>query len=176
MDQNPDNSIIRRWFALYTKPRREFKAATELNAAGIEYYLPTLTVVKQWSDRKKKVTEPLFRGYIFIHASEKERLISVELESIVRTIFFNGRPSVIPDYQIEGLKKMIEEGIDVFVVEGLTEGTPVKIISGPFKDIEGVVVDSPTDGRMLAITVETLNRSVIVRLSKDSVIKKRDIN
>lgn len=175
MNQEIENKPDRKWFALYTKPRQEFQAASQLGEVGVEYYLPTLTKMKQWSDRKKKVTEPLFRGYIFIYATEKERLISVEREAVVRTIFFNGRPSIIPDNQIENLKKMLEEGDDIFVVEGLTEGSPVEIISGPLKGVEGIIIESPTDGKKLAIIIETLNRTVIVRLTKDSVIKKRNI-
>ena len=44
-------NIDKNWFALYTKPRGEFKAAEQLNVNEINYYLPTLTTVKQWSDR-----------------------------------------------------------------------------------------------------------------------------
>ena len=40
---------------------------------GIESYLPLKKVLKQWSDRKKWVEEPLFRSYIFIHADLKGR-------------------------------------------------------------------------------------------------------
>ena len=68
------NSKDKYWFALYTKPRNEFKAEQQLTAAEIINYLPTLTLVKKWSDRKNKVTEPLLRGYIFIYANEEERL------------------------------------------------------------------------------------------------------
>ena len=75
----------KKWFALYTKSKHEFKAAAQLNECEIEYYLPTVVRIKQWSDRKKKVTEPLFSGYIFLHGSEKERLIALEQYAIVRT-------------------------------------------------------------------------------------------
>ena len=73
-----NNSLEKFWFALYTKPRNEFKSEQQLIAAGITNYLPTVTLLKQWSDRKKKVTEPLLRGYIFIYANEEERLVSLE--------------------------------------------------------------------------------------------------
>ena len=42
------------WFALYTKPRHEFKAELQLKNISIDNYLPTYIVTKQWSDRKKK--------------------------------------------------------------------------------------------------------------------------
>ncbi|MFH1196578.1 MAG: UpxY family transcription antiterminator [bacterium] len=175
MTETIENKTDRKWFALYTKPRHEFKAAEQLKEVGVEYFLPTITRTRQWSDRKKKVTEPLFRGYIFIHADERERLISVEREAVIRTIFFNGKPSVIPDSEIDGLKKILEKGDDVFVVEGLTEGSPVEIVSGPFEGVSGVIIESPTDNKKLAITIETLNRTVVVWLTKDCVVKRRDI-
>ncbi|MEJ2505376.1 MAG: transcription termination/antitermination NusG family protein [Ignavibacteriaceae bacterium] len=73
------------WLALYTKPRSEFKAEEQLISSGIQTYLPTITKLKQWSDRKKKIAEPLFRGYIFIYADEQERLTSVEKPAIVKS-------------------------------------------------------------------------------------------
>lgn len=79
---------IKKWFALYTKPRHEFKALEQLREVEVDTYLPTIAVTKQWSDRKKKVIEPLFRGYIFICANEIERNIAVTREAVIKTIFF----------------------------------------------------------------------------------------
>ena len=81
----------RSWFALYTKPKHEFKAELELNNLSVENYLPKITRVRQWSDRKKKITLPLFSGYIFINVNEKERYQSLQLPSIVKTVSFNCR-------------------------------------------------------------------------------------
>ena len=50
-------SITKHWYAVYTKPRAEKKAALALTELGIEHYLPLQTSIKQWSDRKKKVEE-----------------------------------------------------------------------------------------------------------------------
>lgn len=166
-----DSDIISKyWFALYTKPRHEFKAALQLESVSIEYYLPTMTVKKQWSDRKKKVTEPLFRGYIFIHTDEKKRMLAVSQSTIVKTVSFNGKPSVIPEWQIESLKKMLSETPDVFVSDKIEVGAKVKIIDGPFKDVVGVVTGSQED-KWLAVSVELLRCSVMVKLPKESVIK-----
>jgi hypothetical protein len=95
MEVTSDNKY---WFALYTKPRSEFKAEQQLNAVGVENYLPTVTRLKQWSDRKKKITTPLLNGYIFIFSNEADRLTSVEQQAIVRCIFDSGRPARIPGY------------------------------------------------------------------------------
>src|ERR1035437_10666125 len=130
---------VKKWYALYTRPRHEFKAEVQLNSVSVENYLPTFTTLKKWSDRKKKVTSPLFRGYIFIHSNEKERFLAVEQKAIVRTICFNGKPSAIPDWQIESLKKMLTEPFDIIISDKIETGTKVKIIDGPFRDVIGVV-------------------------------------
>ena len=170
---NPEFSIDKKWYALYTKPKHEFKAETQLTSCGIEYFLPTIIRVKQWSDRKKKVKEPLFSGYIFVYGNEKDRLIALEQYAVVRSIFFEGRPAIVPNWQIENLQKMLEKGEDIIVTEQLTVGSNVRIISGPFKDIEGIVYESSNQDKMLSITVDLLRRSVIVKIPKDSIIEHK---
>lgn len=162
----------KKWFALYTKPRAEFKAQVQISSLDIECYLPTITTLKQWSDRKKKVTEPLFSGYMFIFADEKERLLSLEQPAIVKTISFQGRPAVVPDWQIFNLKKLMSNEPDVTVVNKLPEGTKVKVVAGPFRDVEGTIIQVSKDQRQLAITIDILNRSVVVHLTAANVVEK----
>lgn len=162
----------KKWFALYTKPRAEFKAEEQITTMGIENYLPTVTKFKQWSDRKKKVKEPLFSGYIFIRANEKERLISLEQNAVVRSITFEGKPAVIPDWQIDSLKTLMENNPEVFISNQLHTGQVVKVVDGPFRDVEGVIINVSRDERNLAISIDMLNRSVIVRLTSTNVVKK----
>ena len=162
-----NNATNKFWFALYTKPRNEFKAEQQLTAEGISNYLPTVTLLKQWSDRKKKVTEPLLRGYIFIHANEEERLVSVEQLSIVRCVFDVGRPARIPDWQINNLKTMLETNENIIVHKGIVPGAKVIIKDGPFEGIIGTVVKGET-GKSISVAIDLLNRSVIARLPDES--------
>jgi transcription antitermination factor NusG len=158
------------WFALYTKPRSDFKAAEQINEAGIQYYLPSVTRVKQWSDRKKKVTEPLIKGYIFIYGNERERIISLEQFSVVRCLTERGRAAKIPDWQIENLKKMLSTQSDVIVKEGLIPGTRIRIKEGPFEGVIGILRETDNE-KTLAVSIDLLNRSVLAHLSKESIIE-----
>lgn len=160
----------RAWFALYTKPRSEFKAAEQIETAGVEIYLPSVTKVKQWSDRKKKITEPVLRGYIFIFADERERLLSLEQYSVVRCITERGRPARIPDWQIESLKKMLSIEQEVLVKEGLVPGIKVKIKDGPFEGIIGTIQEVESH-KTIAVSIDLLNRSVLARLPKESILE-----
>ena len=165
-----NNSLEKFWFALYTKPRNEFKSEQQLIAAGITNYLPTVTLLKQWSDRKKKVTEPLLRGYIFICANEEERLLSVEQQSIIRCVFDIGRPARIPDWQIDNLRTMIDTKTDVIVHKGIVPGAKVIIKDGPFDGIIGTVVEGEK-GKSISVAIDLLNRSVIARLPDESSLE-----
>ncbi|MEG8947673.1 UpxY family transcription antiterminator [Rosettibacter firmus] len=165
-----NNIELKHWFAFYTKPRHEFKAQQQFEALSISHYLPTIERVRQWKDRKKKIIEPLFRGYIFVYGDEKERLIALQQSAIVKTICFNGKPSIIPDYQIENLKIMLNEKPEVFITNQVECGESVKIIDGPFKGIVGKV-KLVCKEKWLAVSIDLLQRSVLVKLPLESVIK-----
>lgn len=158
------------WFALYTKSRSEFKAAEQIHSAGVEYYLPVITKIRQWSDRKKKISEPLIRGYIFIFANEKERLLSLEQYSVVRCVTERGKAARIPGWQIDNLKKMLNTQSDVLVKEGLVPGVKIRIKEGPFEGVIGTLQEIDNQ-KTLAVSIDLLNRSVITYLSKESIIE-----
>ena len=158
------------WFALYTKPRHEFKVAAKLRSVSIEFYLPSIIVTKKWSDRRKKIEVPLFNGYIFIHSSEKDRLLAVRQEGVVKTITFLGKPSIIPDDQIANLRRMLSETPDVFVSDKIEIGTQIKIVGGPFEGVVGIVKEADSEN-WLFVNIDILNRAVSVKLPRESVIK-----
>jgi transcription antitermination factor NusG len=164
------NTAEKNWFALYTKPRNEFKAAKQLESVGVEYYLPTVVRISQWSDRKKKITEPLIRGYIFVYSDEKERILSLEQPSIVRCISERGRPARIPEWQIDNLKKMLQTNAEFHIKEGLVSGIKVRIKEGPFQGVIGVVKEVEL-GKAIVVSIDLLNRSVIAHLPTESVFE-----
>ena len=169
--QNTEPRIIKRyWFALYTKPRSEFKAAEQIKSIDVEYYLPSVIRVRQWSDRKKKIIEPLLKGYIFIFANEKERILSLEQYSVVRCISERGQPARIPDWQIENLKKMLANQSEFYVKEGLVRGVKVKIKEGPFEGVVGTFQEIDNE-KTIAVSIDLLNRSVIAHLPRESVLE-----
>ena len=160
----------KKWFALYTKPKHEFKAEMQLNDMGIETYLPKITTIKQWSDRKKKIVEPLFKSYIFIYADQSERFLSVQAKGIIKVVNFNGAPATLPAWQIENLKKLLNLSPEASVTDLIKIGTPVKIIEGPFKGVVGIIAKCDNDEHVLGVNIDLLQRSVIVHIPSSSVI------
>ncbi|MCF8267622.1 MAG: UpxY family transcription antiterminator [Ignavibacteriales bacterium] len=161
----------RKWYVLYTKPKHEFKAAFNLHVLEIMCYLPTIDKIKVWSDRKKKITEPAFRGYIFIKATPKERTEALTADGVSWSVMHAGRPATIPQKQLMDLHRLLSRGKGVHVSEEIIVGSRVKVISGAFEGVEAVVYDTKSSGKMIAINVEMLNRSVSVQLPSTDVVK-----
>jgi transcription antitermination factor NusG len=124
----------------------------------------------QWSDRKKEIEEPLIRGYIFIYANERERLLSLEQPSIVRCVCERGHAACIPEWQIENLRKVENVQGDLMIHNGIIPGKKVEIVNGPLRGAIGII-ESMEHKNRFAVSIDILNRSVIVQLNKDTLVK-----
>jgi len=127
------------WYVLYTKSRQEKKVSDSLNAAGIEAYCPLVTVVKQWSDRNKKVQLPLITSYVFVNIEEQQREEVFKVSGIVRYLFWLGKPALVRAIEIEALKQSLEGILATFEVRTIQKDTIYKIPEGPFQGFEGIV-------------------------------------
>lgn len=130
------------WRVFYTFPRAEKKCEDRLHDRQIEVFLPTYTVVRQWSDRKKKVVEPLFRNYIFARVSERDRLRVLQTDGIVRCVTFDGKPAIVSDEEIESIRRAISGECEFDVVDYVPRprpGSKVVVTEGPMRGLRGEV-------------------------------------
>ena len=135
-----DNHQKSKWHVLYTKPRHEIKALERLVQNGFEVYCPMQTTLKQWSDRKKKVSEPLLPSYLFIKTTEKKRAIPLTDPSVLNYIFWLGKPAIIRDIEIDTLKGLIsKDKVQDFEVRELKIGDEIDIIKGQIKSKNAIV-------------------------------------
>ncbi|MCH8860851.1 MAG: transcription termination/antitermination NusG family protein, partial [Thaumarchaeota archaeon] len=61
------------WMIIHAKSRREKKIARYCTNMNIKYYLPLEKRIKIYGRKKVQTTLPLFPGYLFCIADEKER-------------------------------------------------------------------------------------------------------
>ncbi|MBN1688970.1 MAG: UpxY family transcription antiterminator [Candidatus Omnitrophica bacterium] len=158
-----------RWFALYAKSRHEKLTDRELQKKGIETFLPMRRISRQWSDRKKLIEEPLFKGYLFVRIPFKERWQVLNTAGAVR--FVGPKPSnpiEVPEKDIVSLRKFVEEEIPLDPFPYLKEGARVYISTGPFKGTEGYIVRKDRHCR-LVISLDLLMQSVSVQVDEACV-------
>ena len=132
------------WYAIYTKPRNEKKVAEQLQKFGIIAFCPLVIRIKQWSDRKKKVLEPLLPSYVFVQMEEAARKDVFQVNGVVQFVFWLGKPAIIKDYEIEALKQQLTNPnpITELTLEDWTPNSKVLIEEGPFKGQEAIVKSS----------------------------------
>ena len=132
----------KKWFVVYTRPQQELKVARELSAMGITNYCPTITLVKQYSDRRKKVIRPLLPSYVMVHLEEKERQKVFSCSGIVRYLFFLGKPAAVTKLEIDLMQDHLNGVYKNIKLATLSVGDSHTITEGPFSGISGRVVQS----------------------------------
>ena len=160
------------WYALYTRSRAEKKVFKELIAREVTVFLPMRKVIRQWSDRKKKVDAPLFNSYVFVNVSEKEYLTALQVEGVVRFVTFSGKAVAIPPQQIEAIKAYLGEGApeyDESAVE-LEAGINIEITQGPMMGLTGVLLSLHGKHRV-KIEIECVGQSLIIDIPRTSLRK-----
>ena len=171
--ETTEQNIIKdhlKWYALYTRPRYEKKVELQLTEKEIEVYLPLLTVLRQWSDRKKKVEEPLFRGYVFVHILPENRILSLKVDGVVKMVGFGGKPSVIPDNQIESIRILLEGGASLERSDYLQAGDEVKVMQGQFEGIKGRLIEKRNQRRFV-INIDAIRQSVALEIDPGFLAK-----
>lgn len=159
------------WHALYVRSRAEKKVYDQLNDLGYEAYLPLITRVKQWSDRKMKVQEPLFKSYVFVRNNERQHYYVLGVYGVVRFVTFEHKAVVVPDKQILAIKKYIDNPVDdeedLHNID-LKEGQLVRITNGPMQGLMGRLISVKSKRRLL-INIDVVGQSIPVSLPRTKV-------
>ena len=132
----------KKWFVVYTRPQQELKVAEQLSAMGITNYCPTITLLKQYSDRKKKVNKPLLSSYVMVELEENQRNKVFSCSGIVRYLFYLGRPAVVPTFEVHLMQNHLNGVYNDIEVTTLSVGDSHTITQGPFSGVSGKVVET----------------------------------
>ena len=160
-----------KWYALYVKSRHEFLVCGELQKKGIVTFLPSVTKLSQWKDRKKHVECPLFPGYLFVYIAPNPEDISrvIKTRGAVTFVSMNsGCPIPVREEEISSLKIMLESGEKIDIYPHLKEGTPVRLRSGVFQGAEGIL-EKKNNQHVFIVSIKVLGRSVGVKMHADAV-------
>ena len=153
------------WYAVQTRARHEKMVEYRLQERGVTTFLPLMTEVHRWSDRKKVVQVPLFGCYVFakIAATNVERLRVLRVEGVLNLLGSGKEGTPIPDSEIESVRILLEQRTPWSSHPFLKIGQRVRIRSGALEGMEGVLVSRNGD-RTLVISVEAIQRSLAVRV------------
>ena len=162
------------WYALYTRARHEKRVDALLRERGFEAYLPLVPRLRQWHDRKKVVEFPMFPSYVFVRSVRSDltdRLATPGVASVVR---FDGHPIPIPSEEMANVRRFVkalaESGTDAQLAPLVSTGQAVRVISGPFSEVEGIVVERRGQNRaLIQVGIEAIRQGLKVELGIESL-------
>jgi len=138
-----------------------------LEDQGFEAYLPIVDVKRQWSDRIKLVSVPLFNSYIFVKIKKNELIAIRNTQGVVFVVAFKNEVATIPDSEIESIRRFVAAKQEIFVEETrrLRKGAAVRIVDGPFAGMEGTLVDDCKNGNF-AVRIDAIGLSLVTHIDR----------
>ena len=157
-----------RWYALYTKPRKEHQVETTLRGQGIETYLPTVERKVRRRDRPDRVV--YFPCYLFarIDLDVVPRSSIDWMPGIRRIVGSRGQPAVVDDEIVEMVRSRLDT-IEEVGYAGLKRGDRVRIVSGPLRDLEAVFDQPMSPANRVRVLLYVVGRMTPVEIDYSDI-------
>ena len=163
-------AVDRKWHVLHTRSRQEKSLAADLNAMGIEHFLPLVREVKYYGPRTATVEIPLFAGYVFIHGTLADAYRADRTKRVAQVIAVADQARM--RWELSNLRVALEYQMPLDPFPCLKRGVRVEVRSGPFRGLQGVIEDKPRPDR-LVLQVGMLGRAVSLEVD-GSILDRLD--
>jgi transcription antitermination factor NusG len=151
------------WYALQVRSRKESYVASQILGQGFECLLPTYKSIRQWSDRKKELEQPLFPGYLFCRFDFQARRPLITIPGVLQ-ILGNGRAGIpVSDDEISALRLAVTSEMPAQPWPYLEVGQRVRVNYGTLTGLEGILVNVKGNHRVV-LSVTLLQRSVAMEV------------
>lgn len=152
------------WWAIYTRHQHEKVVADMLTARGFDIFLPLFESTRQWKDRRKTLSLPLFPCYLFIRGGLERRLQVVTTPGVHMVLYRGDHVAMVPQDEIEAVQRALASSARVEPHPYLKCGMRVRVIQGPIEGVQGILVRKKNLCR-LVISVDMLSQSVAVEVN-----------
>jgi len=158
------------WYCLKVKPRNEIKVNSFIQRKKIETFLPLITTIKYYSDRKKKLLIPLIPGYVFVNGEEAERKLAITMTpGAIHYLRFKNRYALVKPEEIENIKIMLREPEKIKIAKDtIQKGNPVKIKSGVFSGLSGEIQEVRGNFKLL-VRIEEIGIAMSVEVNPTDI-------
>jgi transcription antitermination factor NusG len=151
-----------------TRHQHEKTVAEMLSAKGFEVFLPLYESIRRWKDRSKMLTLPLFPCYVFVRGGLNRRLQVVTTPGVHMILFRGERVAIIPEAEIQAIRKAVEGPFRVEPHPFLQCGERVRVTRGSLEGVEGILVRKKNLYR-LVLSVDMMAQSVAVEIDATDV-------
>lgn len=139
-----------RWFAIYTRYKREKQIRKRLIEKGIQTYLPLQQCVRHYKRKVKVVDLPLINCYLFVKITRQQYIQVLETADVLHFVRPTKELIAIPEEEINILKRVVGEKLSLEVDRSTFQsGDVVEIISGNLTGIKGILLENSSKHNFL---------------------------
>ena len=157
------------WYAAYTNANHEKRVTQQLEERSVEHFLPLYESVRRWKDRRVRLQMPLFPGYVFVKLALHDQLQLLQIPGVVQLVSFSGHPAPLPQEDIEAIRNCLDRGHQVEPYPYLGAGRRVRVMSGPLRGLEGIILRRKNKTRFV-LSFELIVRSVAVEINETELM------
>lgn len=138
----------RAWYAFYLRARREKQFMRVLRGLEIPFYGPTIRHrSKSPSGRTRDSYMPLFSGYVFAYGDDEARRGALTSDCVSRWMPVPDGAALTTD--LRQISQLIAASVPLTLESQIGPGTPVRVKTGAFRGLEGVVISRQGKDRLL---------------------------
>ncbi len=169
-----DISQGRRWYALHTYSGYEENVAHNLRQRTdsldmedkiFKILIPTEKKIKIKNGKRKITEEKIFPGYVLVEmvVNDESWYVVRNTPNVTGFIGTGTTPTPLSEQEIKGLQKRMGVEEPKFNID-VTNGSPIRITDGPFKNLEGKVVSLDEAKGKVKVLVSMFGRETPVEL------------
>ena len=163
--------VKRAWHVFYLRPRNERIATRLISNQGYEVFCPVIQKIKRWKNRQRRIVYlPLFPNYLFVYTYPHELFAVRSFSQVINFVSFSGKPSVLSEKEVYGIQRMLKLGAPLTVETQFSRGEQVRIVAGPLKGHEGILVKRRNKSRF-GIRLKAINHAVFIDISQSDLEK-----
>lgn len=131
-------SIDNPWRVLQIRTNHEKRVTQHLFVRSIEHYLPLYSERSRWSDRTVVLERPLFPGYLFARFSSHDRVSVISAPGVIH-LLGEDEKNTVSAAEIARIREGLATGCLLRPHSYVSTGMPVRVRSGVFENVEGIV-------------------------------------
>ena len=151
------------WYVLQCRVRKESMISAQLEGQGFQCFLPKYKSIREWSDRKKVVEQPLFPGYVFCRFEYSQRRPVVLTPGVLQVVGCGKSPIPVEQKEIEAIQLAVASELPSQPWPYMEIGERVRIHTGKLAGLEGILINFKGNHRVV-LSVTLLQRSVALEV------------
>ena len=162
------------WYVVYTNPKQERRAESNLTAWGIETLNPKVKKrrINAFTGLAVCETAPLFPRYIFARFCADKFMHKVCFTRGVNSIVsFNNVPARVEDEAIELIRSNIDEAGFAQIGEPFKAGDRLLIQAGPLKGLVGVFEREMKDSERISLLLDAVTYQSHMIVGRELVVR-----